>query len=100
MGSERPERREGRVDGTQWRQRFTAVSPQWLRLARLARVRVSMAVAVCRTLLDRALHAQERGSIDGYDAQSIGLYLGLKADKVDAIAAAMRAMSMVVRSRE
>jgi hypothetical protein len=59
-----------------------------------------MAVAVGWTLLDRALHAQERGSVDGYDAESMALFLRLKAREVDAIATAMAEMGMVERSRE
>jgi hypothetical protein len=96
--NERPSPPARRVGQPQWRQRFTPVSPHWLRVAKLARVRVAMAVAVGWTLLDRALHAQERGSIDRYDAESTALFLEIKTGQVDAIAEAMCEMGMVERS--
>jgi hypothetical protein len=52
-------------------------------------VAVGIAVAVAWALMDRASQAEDRGSIDGYDAEALACFFGCDAQDVDGIVEAM-----------
>lgn len=73
--------------------------PKWLGIARRAGVVPGIAVAVAWALMDRASQAEDRGSIDGYDADGLACFYGCEPDQIDAIVAAMMAKEIIVDGR-
>lgn len=73
--------------------------PKWLGIARRAGVAPGVAVAVGWALMDRASQAEERGSIEGYDADGLACFFGCEPEQVDAIVAAMTDKGMIAGGR-
>lgn len=73
--------------------------PKWLGIARKAGVAPGIAVAVAWALMDRASQAEDRGCIDGYDADGLGCFYGCEPEQVEAIVLAMAEKKMIVDGR-
>lgn len=73
--------------------------PKWLGIAKRAGVAPGIAVAVAWSLMDRASQAEDRGSIDGYDAEGMAYFFGCEPDQVDAIVLAMSDKGMITAGR-
>ncbi|MFD1944714.1 hypothetical protein [Paradevosia shaoguanensis] len=73
--------------------------PKWLGIARRADVAPGIAVAIAWALMDRASQADDRGSIDGYDAEGLAYFFGCDPERVDAVIAAMTDKGMIVNGR-
>lgn len=73
--------------------------PKWLGIARRAGVAPGIAVAVGWALMDRASQAEERGSIEGYDADGLACFFGCEPEQVDAIVTAMTDKGMIAANR-
>lgn len=69
--------------------------PKWLGIARKAGVAPGIAVAVAWALMDRASQADDRGSIEGYDADGLACFFGCEPEQVDAIVSAMEQKGMI-----
>jgi hypothetical protein len=73
--------------------------PKWLGIARRAGVVPGIAVAVAWALMDRASQAEDRGSIEGYDADGLAYFYGCEPEQVEAIVAAMSDKGMIISGR-
>lgn len=73
--------------------------PKWLGIAKRAGVAPGIAVAVAWALMDRASQSDDRGNIEGYDADGLGCFFGCEPEQVDAIVAAMEAKGVVEGGR-
>lgn len=73
--------------------------PKWLGIGKKAGVAPGIAAAMAWALMDRASQAEDRGSIDGYDADGLGCFFGCEAGQVDAIVSAMTDKGMIVDGR-
>lgn len=73
--------------------------PKWLGIAKRAGVAPGIAVAVAWALMDRASQADDRGSIDGYDADGLACFFGCEPDHIDAVVQAMSDKGMLVDGR-
>src|SRR5574337_142102 len=65
----------------------------------VTRLRVADVVALWWVLLDHASQRKERGSLDGFDAESAAMFLGLTVDEVAAILDAMRQKNLITGDR-
>jgi hypothetical protein len=63
--------------------------PKWLSVGKKAGVAPGMVAAVVWALMDRASQSEERGSIEGFDAETIGDFFGLESTQVDRIVAVL-----------
>lgn len=73
--------------------------PKWLGIARRAGVAPGIAVAIAWALMDRASQAEDRGSINGYDAEGLGCFFGCEPEEVEAIVRAMSDKGMIADGR-
>lgn len=73
--------------------------PKWLGIARKANVAPGIAVAVAWALMDRASQSEDRGSIEGYDADGLACFFGCEPEQVEAIIAAMIDKAMIADGR-
>lgn len=72
---------------------------KWLGIARKAGVAPGIVVAVAWALMDRASSAEDRGSIEGYDAEGLAYFFGCEPEEVEAIILAMAEKGMIENSR-
>lgn len=75
------------------------IDPKWSVLGIRVGVPVRIAAAIPRTFLDRASQADDRDSLAGFDAQTLGEFSGPGTNKVDGVIAAMRAKNTLLRDR-
>lgn len=73
--------------------------PKWRTVARRAGARPGDVAAVAWVLFDRASQADDRGSIDGYDAEVIADALGYEPDEIERIIAAMVDKGVIIGGR-
>jgi hypothetical protein len=73
--------------------------PKWLGIARKAGVAPGIVVAVAWALMDRASQAEDRGSIEGYDADGLACFFGCEPEQVEAIVTAMAEKGMIADGR-
>lgn len=73
--------------------------PKWLGIARKAAVAPGIAVAVAWALMDRASQADERGSIEGYDADGLACFFGCEPEQIDSIVSAMEQKGIIENLR-
>lgn len=63
--------------------------PKWLGVARKSGQPVAVVVAVVWALLDHASRQEDRGSVDGFDADEIAAYLNMDEADIEAVIAAL-----------
>lgn len=73
--------------------------PKWLGIAKRAGVAPGVAVAVAWALMDRASQAEDRGCIEGYDADGLACFFGCEPEQVDGIVDAMTDKGMLAGGR-
>jgi hypothetical protein len=74
--------------------------PKWQAIARRAKVATALVVAVAWALFGRAsANDDDRGSIAGFDAESLAVFLGIEEVEVTAIVAAMTDKGVLVGDR-
>lgn len=73
--------------------------PKWLGIAKKAGVAPGIVAAVAWALMDRASQSDDRGSIEGYDADGLSCFFGCEPEQVDSIVRAMTEKGMVVEGR-
>lgn len=72
---------------------------KWLAIAKRAQVAPVLVVAVVWTLMDRASQHADRGSVAGYDAEAMAVFLGIDESAVEAVIAALREKGVVTNFR-
>lgn len=72
---------------------------KWMAVAKRAGVAPGMVVSVAWALMDRASQADNRGSIEGYDAEELAIFYGYETEQVEAVVAAMEARGVIVGGR-
>jgi hypothetical protein len=70
-------------------------NPKWGLIGRKVNLPHGMVFAIAWALFDRASQAEERGSIDGYDAEELAYVMGCDAEDIDAVVSAMRDKGMI-----
>jgi hypothetical protein len=73
--------------------------PKWLTIAARAKVPPGVVAAVAWALFDRASSAEDRGSIAGFDPESLAHFFGFKPAQIEAIVAAMREKGVIAGDR-
>lgn len=93
--------RDDRHGSTQWFRSFhgAPIDPKWLAIARRADVLPVVACALWWTLLDHASQQQERGSVAGFDAESVAAFFGVDEDAISRCLNAMREKKLIVDER-
>ena len=77
----------------------TASDPKWSSVARLAGCPKYQVYAVWCLLLEHASAARERGSVTGFDPESLGHDLGLDVDIIEAVVKALRVRKHITGDR-
>ena len=70
----------------------TTVDPKWRVVARRANAPLPVVIAVWAAVLEHASEADERGTIDGLDAEVVAAALDLEPDQVSQILDAMQGL--------
>ena len=73
--------------------------PKWLSIAKRAHVAPGVVSAVVWALLDHASQSSDRGSIRGYDAETMANFFGWEVSQIEAIVSALREKRVVVDDR-
>ena len=73
--------------------------PKWLTIGARAKVPPGVVAAVAWALFDRASSAEDRGSIAGFDPESLAHFFGFKPAQIEAIVAAMREKGVIAGDR-
>lgn len=73
--------------------------PKWLGIARKAGVAPGIAVAVAWALMDRASQSDDRGSIEGYDADGLACFFGCDPEQIVSIVSAMEQKGIIENLR-
>lgn len=73
--------------------------PKWLLVAKRANVRPIHVIGVWWALLDYASQHPDRGTIDGFDAETFALFAGLDEEHVSRIVTTLRDKSLIVGNR-
>jgi hypothetical protein len=73
--------------------------PKWLVVARKAKVLPVHVAAVWWSLLDHASQNESRGSIEGFDPESIAAFFGMETEEVDAILVALEGKGLIEDTR-
>jgi hypothetical protein len=72
---------------------------KWLVVARKAKVLPVHVAAVWWSLLDHASQNESRGSIEGYDPESVAAFFGMETEEVDAILTALHDKELLKENR-
>lgn len=72
---------------------------KWLAIAKRAKVAPGFVVAVVWSLMDRASQHADRGSIAGYDAEAMAVFLGCEEEHVLGIVQALHEKGVLERDR-
>ena len=75
------------------------VDAKWRTIAKRAGVRTAYVVSVAWLLMDRASQSEDRGSIAGYDAETIADYLDMETVDVENVIRAMADKGFIVAGR-
>lgn len=72
-----------------------STDPKWLVIARNAVTLPCVAFATWMSLLDYASQNRVRGSIEGFDAESAGAFLGIDQETIEKVISAFKAKGMI-----
>ena len=75
------------------------VDAKWRTIAKRAGVRTAYVVSIAWLLMDRASQSEDRGSIVGYDAETIADYLDMDTVEVETVIRAMTDKGFIVAGR-
>lgn len=73
--------------------------PKWRTIAKRAGATPSLVVAIAWALMDRASQADERGSIDGLDAETLADFMDCDPEAIDRVIQAMRDKCVLTNMR-
>ncbi len=73
--------------------------PKWLTIARRAKVRPGDVASIVWALLDYASQQEDRGSVAGFDAETLADFYGYEAGEIEAVIVALRDKGVIEGDR-